>query len=116
MKRLTGVAAILAACLISSQLNGQNETRTKRIVKQIATIHWQRLPLRDAIARLHTLFDEVVFVDRRLDPERRVSLDIEASSAKEVVAAIAADHDLSSTVLSSVVYLGPMGGADLVRS
>src|SRR2546423_9914699 len=77
-----------------------------------ASIHWQRVPLRDAIGRLHTLFDETVFVDRRVDPGLRVSLDIEAASAEEVVVAIAAAQQLSEARLGKLTYLGPRGIAE----
>ena len=47
-------------------------------------------------ARLKPLFAETVFVDRRVDPNLRVNLDIEASSAEQVVAALAAEKGLGS--------------------
>jgi len=83
--------------------------------QRTATIHWQRVPLRDALGRLHTLFDDTVFVDRRVDPTMRVSLDIEADSAEEVVAGIAAASDLGVARLGPLVYLGPSGAADQLR-
>src|SRR5205807_3738633 len=88
----------------------------KRVPHPIATIHWQRVPLRDALGRLHILFDEFVFVDRRVDPSARVSLDIEASSAEEVISAIATDRELSSTRIGKLIYLGPNGAADQLRA
>ena len=67
-------------------------------------------------ARLHALFDDTVFVDRRVDPNMRVSLDIEAGSAEEVVAGIAAGQDLGVARLGPLVYLGPSGAADQLRA
>jgi hypothetical protein len=87
-----------------------------KISQRTATIHWQRVPLRDALARLHTLFDDAVFVDRRIDPSMRVSLDIEAGSAEEVVAGIAAGRELGVARLGTLVYLGPSGAADQLRA
>src|SRR5262245_7935263 len=62
--------------------------------RQTATIHWQGVTLAEAIARLKPLFDEPVFLDRRIDPNQRVSLDIEATSAEQVLSALAAEHEL----------------------
>ncbi len=90
--------------------------RGKQILHRIATIHWQRVPLREALGRLHGVFDESVFLDRRIDPGMRVSLDIEASSAEEVVAAIAAQHHLGVGRLGPLVYLGPPGTAERLAS
>src|SRR3954451_3053817 len=84
--------------------------------QRTATIHWQRVPLRDAIGRLRDLFDDTVFVDRRVDPNMRVSLDIEATSAEEVVAAVASGRDLGAARLGRVVYLGPSGAANQLRA
>jgi hypothetical protein len=87
-----------------------------KISQRTATIHWQRVPLRDALARLHTLFDDTVFVDRRIDPSIRVSLDIEAGSAEEVVAGIAAGRELGVAQLGTLVYLGPSGAAEQLQA
>src|SRR5436190_5410430 len=87
-----------------------------KISRRTATIHWQRVPLRDALARLQALFVDTVFVDRRIDPSMRVSLDIEAGSAEEVVAGIAAGRELRVARLGPLVYLGPNGAADQLRA
>ncbi len=80
-----------------------------------ASIHWQDVPLRDGISRLKHLFDEAVFVDRRVDPGLRVNIDIEATSSEEVVRAIAADRELGVARLGSLVYLGPNAEAERLR-
>jgi hypothetical protein len=72
-----------------------------------ATIHWQRVPLRDAVRRLEEKFDERILVDRRVDPGQRVSLDIEASSVEDVLTPIAAPRGLGVARLDGLVYLGP---------
>jgi hypothetical protein len=77
------------------------------VKRQTAAIHWQGVTLRDAIARLRPLFDQPVFVDRRVDPEIRVSLDIEASSAEQVLTALAAENQLGVGHVGRVLYLGP---------
>jgi hypothetical protein len=84
--------------------------------QRTATIHWQRVPLRDALERLHSLFSDSIFVDRRIDPSMRVSLDIEVASAEEAVAAIAARHELGVARLGKLVYLGPNSAADQLRT
>jgi hypothetical protein len=76
-----------------------------------ASIHWQGVSLRDAIARLRPLFDQPLFVDRRVDPEMRVSLDIEAASAEQVLNALASEQQLGVERLGRVLYLGPAAAA-----
>jgi hypothetical protein len=131
-KRLIGVAAFVAVAAFCIGLWAQDDVKAPDVAKpsrarnatgapvkspqRTATIHWQRVPLRDALGRLHTLFDDAVFVDRRVDPTTRVTLDIEAASAEEVVAGIAAEHDLGVARLGPLVYLGPSGAADQLRA
>jgi hypothetical protein len=129
---LVGIAFSCVANAFCSGLRAQDNADTRenaraprsriasgapgKAAQRTATIHWQRVPLRDALGRLHTLFDDPVFVDRRVDPGLRVSLDIDASSAEEVVAAIAAGRDLGVARLGRLVFLGPSGAADQLRS
>ena len=85
--------------------------RGKRTV-QTATIHWQDVPLRDAIGRLEKLFDESTFLDRRIDPTVRVNLDMSASSVEQVLTPIAAEHGWGVSRVGEVVYLGPAAAAE----
>lgn len=127
-KSLVGIAAFVAVNALCGGLSAQNNIAAPKKAKpsrspiaasaparasqRTATIHWQRVPLRDAIGRLHALFDDTVFVDRRVDPNMRISLDVEATSAEEVIAAIAIGRDLGTARLGRVVYLGPSGAAN----
>ena len=131
-KLLIGVAAFVGVNAFCSGLRAQDDvgahgkptsprpriaTGARATTSQrTATIHWQRVPLRDALGRLHALFDDIVFVDRRIDPSMRVSLDIEAGSADEVVAAIAGGRDFDVARLGKLVYLGPSSAADQLRT
>jgi hypothetical protein len=93
-----------------------SQTVAGQTPQSIATIHWQRVPLREAIGRLHGVFGETVFADRRIDPALRLTLDIEAGSAEEVVAAIAAQQHLGVGRLANLVYLGPSPAAERLAS
>jgi hypothetical protein len=97
----------------NSRLNLEPDSATPRrqASRQTASIHWQGLSLRDAIARLRPLFDQAVYVDRRVDPAARVSLDIEASSAEQVLHALALEHQFGVSRLGPVLYLGPAAAA-----
>lgn len=80
-----------------------------------ATIHWQGVATGDAIARLRALFDETVFVDRRVDPNLRVSIDLIATSAEQVLTAVGSEHDLAAVRLRTLVYFGPSPVAARLR-
>jgi hypothetical protein len=85
-------------------------------VRRSVAIHWQRVPLRDALERLETSFDSTIFLDRRVDPNARVSLDIEASSVEEVLISIGAQRGLGVGALGGLVYLGPPAASEQLRA
>jgi hypothetical protein len=91
----------------------REEGPRRRTARPTATIHWQGVTFGDAISRLRPLFDEVVFVDRRIDPNRPVSLDTEATSAEQVVTSLATKYDLKVSRLGALVYVGPVASGDL---
>jgi hypothetical protein len=81
-----------------------------------ATIHWERVPLRDAVGRLNELFDEPIFVDRRLDPTQRISLNVEAATLQEVLERLSASASLGVSELPRLHYLGPPTAAGQLRT
>jgi hypothetical protein len=128
LPRTIRIVAVLGACLfcapewgqispVKSRLSYEPEgTPRRHRERRSASIHWQQVPLRDAIARLKPLFDETVFVDRRVDPSLRVTLDIDAASAEAVVTAIATAHELGVGRLGRLVYVGPRPTAEQLRA
>ena len=95
-------------------LEPEGEQR-QRAVRQSATVHWQGVSLGDAVARLRPLFDDTIFLDRRVDPELRVTLDIDAASAEQIAAALARECGLGVSRIGGVIYLGPAGAPDQLR-
>jgi hypothetical protein len=116
--RLTGVAAILIATDVQGvwaqrepSKNSRTVARSSRGSVQTATIHWQDVPLRDALGRLAKLFGEVTFLDRRIDPTVRVNLDMSASSVEQVLRSVGAENGWSVTRVGDIAYLGPDNAA-----
>jgi hypothetical protein len=118
------IVAVFAICAAGATVSAQSPPAKSRLhlepdsapnrrqsTSRTASIHWQGVSLRDAIARLRPLFDQPLFVDRRVDPELRVSLDIEAASAEQVLNALASEHQLGVSRLGRVLYLGPVAAA-----
>jgi hypothetical protein len=80
------------------------------------TIEWKRVPLQNALGRLKEEFDEPVFVDRRVDPTQRVSLEIEGAILGQVLRRISATASLGYSKLSPIHYLGPPEAAEQLRT
>ncbi|HEX4415094.1 MAG TPA: STN domain-containing protein [Lacipirellulaceae bacterium] len=80
-----------------------------------ATVHWQGVPLGETLDRLKLLFNEPVFVDRRVDPNQRVTLDMSASSAEQALSGIADACGLDVARLGRLLYLAPTSVAGRLR-
>jgi hypothetical protein len=111
LRRLTTCCACsLVLLLIAAERNAADQLAQG--ARRTVTIHWDQVPLRDAVERLGELFEDAVFVDRRVDPEQRVTLDVEASDADEVLATIAESRNLGVGRLGPLLYLGPRTAAE----
>lgn len=65
---------------------------------------------------MRQLYGENFFVDRRIDPATRITIDMTATGAEPAAAAIAAKHRWSTTRVGDVVYLGPADAASIVKA
>jgi hypothetical protein len=72
--------------------------------------------LRDAVDRVTKLFRDSVFVDRRVDPDLRVTLQLEATSIDDVLRAMAEAESLGMSRLGALRYLGPRHAAQQLRT
>jgi hypothetical protein len=84
--------------------------------QRTASINWERVPLRDAIARVSELFDRTVFIDRRVDPDLRITLQVETASIDQVLQSVADALSLGTSNLNGLRYLGPRHSAEQLRT
>lgn len=82
---------------------------------QSVEVHWENVPLGDAIQRLSQVFRVPIFVDRRVDFDQRVRLKIENATLDEVLEHLSADRPLSHGQIGSVTYLGPQYAAQQLQ-
>ncbi|CAN0359074.1 unnamed protein product, partial [Ectocarpus sp. 4 AP-2014] len=65
-----------------------------------------------ALRRLVASSSVVLWIDRRVDPGERVTLQSKSLPLGELIAAVAQDCGLGTAELDGVVYLGPKGSAE----
>lgn len=80
------------------------------------TLHWDQVPLSEAVERLARALQHPIFVDRRVDPTRRVSFSARDQSPDVVLENLAAELSLGVSQLDSVGYLGPAETASQLRT
>lgn len=84
-------------------------------VRAIA-VHWDQVPLSEAVARLARALQHPIFVDRRVDPTRRISFSARDELPQDVLNALATELSLGVSQLETVDYLGPPQMARQLRT
>lgn len=82
---------------------------------QLATpigVNWVDNPVRQGLANLSRSQQVAIFLDRRVDPGRRVTLACEETPLEEVLRRIADELELGQCIVDSVVYIGPKATAE----
>lgn len=80
------------------------------------TIHWDKVPLRDALERLGNTLGEPIFTDRRVDPGQRISLDVTDAPSDVVLLRTADAASLGTSRLGRLSYFGPTAAARQLRT
>jgi hypothetical protein len=115
----------LAACLIaagrleagvprsSTWLTGLN---FEKALAQPTLVAWSNNPLREALRNLGDTHRIAVFVDRRVDPGRPLTLSLQNVPLEAVFDNVAQQLGLGVTYFESVVYLGPQAHTSRLRT
>lgn len=114
--RLTLVACTVAGLIAAGRPTGPPLALAAGSQHARATIHWDRVPLGEAVARLADVLKADVIVDRRVDPSQRVSLAARDASGPEILSQLAAANSLGVSHLGQLMYLGPHRSADELRT
>ncbi len=99
-----------------SYTDGRQNTVEALGERRTATIHWDNVPLCDGLQRLEKALACSIFLDRRVDPNQVVSLNVADADADEILTKIAAATSLGVSHLGAVKYLGPQAAADQLRT
>lgn len=93
----------------SNMVLAQQSVPLERALRSSVTINWEGPAIGDALQRLAEIGGVPLWRDRRVDPQRTVSLRIVNRSLGEAFEQLAAAHDLGITSLGEVIYVGPKG-------
>jgi hypothetical protein len=85
-------------------------------LKQQYTIQWQDRPLRPVLARLARETAVATFLDRRIDPDQPLSLEVTDIPLNQLHDRIASAVGASACRISAVKYIGPSGIAGKLPS
>lgn len=98
--------------LLFSVVSGAAAVQEQHAVGKFFSVRWQNLPLGEAIARLRQVTGAAIFVDRRVDPDQRVTLTASNATVEDVLTNLASSTRLGQAQLGRLYYLGPQATAD----
>jgi hypothetical protein len=81
-----------------------------------ADVSWSTVPFRQALYGLAREKQVAMLLDRRVDPDRRITLAIRDQPLEEALAQVAAERGIAQTMLGPVVYFGPAAAAARLRT
>gem|GEM_PF-1199756 len=79
-------------------------------------LYWTEVPLRQGLDRLAEVQRVSIFLDRRVDPDQRVTISLDAASLRELLETLAAKLSLGVSYFEPIVYLGPPAAARRLRT
>lgn len=106
------VAALLVGAAASNEAVSQTPTPT--LLRKLATpamVHWRDAPARPAIERFAAETSTPLWIDRRVDARKELSLSVSERSVAGLLDEVVASLDLGATALDGVVYIGPAQSA-----
>jgi type II secretory pathway component GspD/PulD (secretin) len=80
------------------------------------SVDWQNLPLANAVDRIQAVSQTPIFVDRRVDPNRRVDLTAANANVADILANLASSALLGIARIGPLYYLGPIETADRLEA
>ncbi|EAQ81441.1 hypothetical protein DSM3645_23656 [Blastopirellula marina DSM 3645] len=106
--------ALLVTGLLSTSLGAAEWKTGVAFEKQLEAevdLHWEDVPLRDALDRLSNSQEIAFFLDRRIDPDQTISISADATPLDVLVQMLAQRAGAGSCHVGSVVYIGPVDTA-----
>lgn len=107
--------ATMLTCTIIQTVQAQTTPQDRDFLTGVAfqqrlqgpvTSQW-KLPLRDLVYSLESNFQICIFLDRRIDPQQTISLQVENTSLEQTLRRLALTAKADLCFIRDVVYLGP---------
>ena len=104
---------VAGSCLsqIASGDDWLTGARLEKVLAEADPLSLSEQPLRDSLDSLQEVYQVCIFLDRRVDPNQRVTLTTGALPLRDRLTQIAEPLDLGSAVLEWGVYIGPLDTA-----
>jgi len=85
-------------------------------LRRTLSADWQDVPLRELLRRLEQSQRVAILLDRRMDPETRLTLHVARLPFLQAVEQVAGHVGAKAAAVGNVVYVGPPAAASVVRT
>ncbi len=116
---LAAFVGLLLAVVAPSPAAGRSPSAPsdyQRRLDRPCGVFWTDVPLRRGLMRLGEVQGVPIFLDRRIDPDQRLTLSLDAPSLRQALESLAARLSLGVSYLDPIVYLGPPTAASRLRT
>lgn len=113
---LLGVAGLGAAGSLAAERAPPDASDYARRLDRPCGVFWTDVPLRQGLSRLGEVQGVPIFLDRRVDPDQRLTLSLDAPSLRHALEALAEKLALGVSYFEPIVYLGPPAAASRLRT
>ena len=119
-KIVTTMVAVALICESAESAGSAVQWLTGREFQQRltlpATVLWADSPFRDYLVDFGRVQRVAILVDRRVDPDRPLTLAVRDEPVVAIVRAAAESQDLQAAVLPNVLFVGPAASASRIRT
>lgn len=117
------VAMCAALTWIAGKAVGAAESATwlvgptlEKTLRQETSIDWQDNPLRAGLHKLGQVHQTACLIDRRVDPDQELSIQLRDMPLRDVFQQIAADRRIGVSQFGPLTYFGPRAAAEKLRT
>lgn len=113
---LLSVAGLGAAGSLAAEFAPPDASEYARRMDRPCGVFWTDVPLRQGLNRLGEVHGIPIFLDRRVDPDQRWTLSLDAPSLRHALETLAEKLSLGVSYFEPIVYLGPPAAASRLRT
>lgn len=109
------ILATLPTCVFG-EIQWKTGRQLEQQLEQSLSLSTQETPFRDLLDRLEHTYEIALMLDRRIDPERPISVSVPQGNVREVLVRTAHAAGCGISFLDDLVYFGPIDSADKLRT
>ncbi|HUG19382.1 MAG TPA: hypothetical protein VMM56_10415 [Planctomycetaceae bacterium] len=109
------ILTTLPTCVFA-EISWKTGRQFEQQLEQATSLSTQETPFRELLDRLEQTYEIALILDRRIDPERPISVSVPQANVREMLVQTAQAAGCGIAFLDDLVYFGPLVSADKLRT